>query len=173
MAEQEPVADRFLPPEPRPSAFGARLRWGLTLLALVVLIAVAYQAYAWFAGHAAQRQAAFAAIGEEPDGVAVPPPVEVQATSVDAPGAGPGDAPVAAVNPGAITDPDQRRSVCGYLAAEVERLGYEFKQPLPPPVIDRIATEIAQLHQQASGCAAGAAQSSSPAPTRTERTPTQ
>lgn len=53
-------------------------------------------------------------------------------------------------------DPGQRASVCGYLSAEISRLDYEFQQPLPPPVLDDISTQLTRLRTQARSaeCAA-------------------
>jgi len=137
---------RFSPsrPESRSGAAGATGRWTATLIALAVVLVMAYQTYAWFAGNAARREAM--AIGAAP--VAVPPPVEVEGL------AQPTDAPQAAADLGDIKEPSQRRATCGYLAAELARLNHEFKQTLPPPVIDRIATEIDQRRAQVSryGC---------------------
>ena len=45
-------------------------------------------------------------------------------------------------------EPSQRASLCGYWTAEIERLDFEFKQPLPPPVLDRISTHLAELRGQ-------------------------
>lgn len=45
-------------------------------------------------------------------------------------------------------DPAQREALCRYLAAEVERLDYDFRQPLPPPVLDAISTRLATLRSQ-------------------------
>lgn len=45
---------------------------------------------------------------------------------------------------------------CRYLAAEVERLAFEFRQPLPPPVLDQISTHLTALRSQSerAGCPA-------------------
>ncbi len=45
---------------------------------------------------------------------------------------------------------------CHYLAAEVERLAFEFRQPLPPPVLDQISTHLTALRSQSerAGCPA-------------------
>ena len=157
MNSSAPVPDRFLPPEPQSRRGGAVAPWIMTLIALAVLAVVAYKAYFWFTGDMPQRPAM--AAGEDPNGVAVPPPIEVQglAQSDGTSDTAPDNAPAAVADPGDISDPDRRRAVCGYLAAESERLSHEFKQPLPPPVIDRIATEIGQLSAQTSryGCTPG------------------
>jgi hypothetical protein len=147
MKPDVPVPDRFLPPEPQAGGNSALVRWAITLIALIVLIVVAYKAYFWYAHDVAQREQA--AASGKPLEVAVPPPVEVdgltQPTASATAATTSEKIPTAAVDLGNINDPDQRRSVCGYLAAELERLNYEFKQPLPPPVIDRIATQIEQI----------------------------
>lgn len=73
-------------------------------------------------------------------------------------------------------DPGQRASVCGYLSAEISRLDYEFQQPLPPPVLDDISTQLTQLRAQAKSaeCAAPkpvAAAASAPAAPRRRPAP--
>jgi hypothetical protein len=143
-----PIPDRFLPPQSQSGGIGKIARRAVMPIALVVLVVVGYQAYSWFTGNAMRREAV--AAGKEP--VTVPPPVEVNGL------APPASAPDAMVmDPGNIKDLSARRSLCGYLAAELERLDYEFKQPLPPPVMDRIATQIEQSRAQTSryGCAPG------------------
>lgn len=42
----------------------------------------------------------------------------------------------------------QHASECGFLQAEIERLEFEFRQPLSPPVIDHISTELGVLRQK-------------------------
>lgn len=44
----------------------------------------------------------------------------------------------------------QHAAQCGFLQAEIERLDFEFRQALPPPVLDHISTELGQLRQQAA-----------------------
>lgn len=41
-----------------------------------------------------------------------------------------------------------KTAVCAHLAAEIERLEFEFSQALPPPVIDHISTQLSQLRAQ-------------------------
>ena len=41
-----------------------------------------------------------------------------------------------------------KTAVCAHLAAEIERLEFEFAQALPPPVIDHISTQLGQLRAQ-------------------------
>ena len=43
-----------------------------------------------------------------------------------------------------------RDAECGYLAAENARLGYEFSQPLPPPVLDQIASRVKTLRERSA-----------------------
>ena len=52
-------------------------------------------------------------------------------------------------------DPSLHDATCHYLMAEIERLGYEFQQPLPPPVIDGISTRLSTLRGESTqgGCA--------------------
>jgi hypothetical protein len=45
-------------------------------------------------------------------------------------------------------DPSQLTSMCSYWSAEIERLDFEFQQPLPPPVLDQISTHLANLREQ-------------------------
>ncbi|MBS0300925.1 MAG: hypothetical protein JSR16_01975 [Proteobacteria bacterium] len=45
-------------------------------------------------------------------------------------------------------DPSLHEASCHYLAAEIARLDYEFRQPLPPPVIDLISTRLSTLRNQ-------------------------
>ena len=47
-------------------------------------------------------------------------------------------------------DPSARESECGYLASEIERLRYEFDQPLPPPVLDQIAGRLKSLRDNSA-----------------------
>ncbi len=44
-----------------------------------------------------------------------------------------------------VGDPGEHGAVCGYLQAEIERLDFEFKQPLPPAVLDHISSQLAGL----------------------------
>lgn len=45
-------------------------------------------------------------------------------------------------------DPSLHEASCRYLSAEIARLDYEFRQPLPPPVIDLISTRLSTLRGQ-------------------------
>lgn len=51
-------------------------------------------------------------------------------------------------------NPDARIAICRHLAAEAQRLDFEFQQPLPPSVIDHIATRQGELRaqQESMGC---------------------
>lgn len=51
-----------------------------------------------------------------------------------------------------VGDPSHQTAVCGYLLAEITRLDFEFRQPLPPPVLDHISTLLGTLRAQ-SGAA--------------------
>lgn len=44
--------------------------------------------------------------------------------------------------------PAHRQALCAYLSAEVERLDFEFQQPLPPPVLDDISSRLTSLRDQ-------------------------
>jgi hypothetical protein len=167
MNSEPSIPDRFLPPDASLGNSARLVRWAVTLIALVVLATVSYRGYYWFTGDMARRRTL--AVGQEPGDIAVPPPVEVKDLAQST-------APsIAAVDPGPISNPDQRRAICGYLAAELERLDHEFKQPLQPPVVDWIATEIKQLDAQNNryGCTSSGAQNDSaprvPAHRRTEQ----
>ncbi|CAM5778277.1 hypothetical protein ACFOHU_13305 [Ottowia pentelensis] len=63
--------------------------------------------------------------------------------------------PAAAAIRWAGDDPSLHDATCHYLTAEIERLGYEFQQPLPPPVIDGISTRLSTLRGESAqgGCA--------------------
>ena len=87
-----------------------------------------------------------------PDG-ASGSPLAGQATGADpngVPGSTGDQIPVLVARPAALGagDPAQHSAVCGYLTAEIERLDFEFRQPLPPAVLDRISTQLAALRTQ-------------------------
>ena len=44
--------------------------------------------------------------------------------------------------------PSQQTALCGYLAAEIARLDFEFKQPLPPNVLDHVSSQLSGLRAQ-------------------------
>lgn len=50
--------------------------------------------------------------------------------------------------PGVDNEQAARDAQCGYLAAEIARLGHEFDQPLPPPVLDQIAGQLKALRER-------------------------
>ena len=60
-------------------------------------------------------------------------------------------------------DPSQQTSLCGYWSAEIERLDFEFQQPLPPPVLDQISTHLASLRGQYTQAKCGPAPKSAQA----------
>ena len=60
-------------------------------------------------------------------------------------------------------DPSQQTSLCGYWSAEIERLDFEFQQPLPPPVLDQISTHLASLRGQYTEAKCGPAPKSAQA----------
>lgn len=60
-------------------------------------------------------------------------------------------------------DPSQQASMCGYWSAEIERLDFEFQQPLPPPVLDQISTHLADLRGQFTQAKCGPMPKSAPA----------
>jgi hypothetical protein len=45
-------------------------------------------------------------------------------------------------------DASQQTVICNFLAAEISRLDYEFRQPLPPPVLDDISSRLTWLRTQ-------------------------
>jgi hypothetical protein len=147
-------ADTSQPPAQSSARNGAPARRMGSVIALAVLVVMAGLAYFWYAADVARREALVAA-GSEPVEIVVPPPVEV--AGLAQPGGGPGDVSAALEGEVNLDDSDQRRAWCDHLTAELARLNYEFKQPLPPPVIDRIATEITRLNTQTNrhGCAPG------------------
>ena len=61
-----------------------------------------------------------------------------------------------------------REAQCGYLAAETTRLGHEFDQLLPPPVLDQIAGRLKALRERSAQlkCASDAAPQAASAPAR-------
>ena len=62
-------------------------------------------------------------------------------------------------------DPSAHASMCGYWTAEIERLNFEFQQPLPPPVLDQISTHLGNLRGQFRDARCG------PAPKLAEEAP--
>lgn len=69
--------------------------------------------------------------------------------TADAGGAAAAPAPaVRAVALAGADDPAQRQAGCAYLTAEVERLDFEFQQPLPPPILDDISSRLLALRSQ-------------------------
>ena len=132
-------------------------------IVVAVLLAGGLAFYVWFIGHGAARvQPLTGPVTETGDDAHADNTMITAAQALagaELASSGPASAaPLAAVaNLGDISNADQRRSVCGYLTAELNRLDYEFRQPLPPPVVDRIATEVAQLRGQVNryDCAAG------------------
>ena len=58
--------------------------------------------------------------------------------------------PAAAAITWAGDDPSLHDATCHYLMAEIDRLGYEFQQPLPPPVLDLISTRLSGLRGESA-----------------------
>lgn len=79
---------------------------------------------------------------------ACPPESEPAPPATAAPAATP------ALSDADADSPDARTAICRHLAAEAQRLDFEFQQPLPPPVIDHIATRQGELRaqQESVGC---------------------
>jgi len=105
-----------------------------------------------------------------PEGAQEAPPEAPAVTGMDANGVvGSTGVRVAATSSppvplGGGADPGQLTADCNFLSAEVTRLDYEFQQPLPPPVLDHIATRLVELrkHAAAAQCAVPPARSSAP-----------
>ena len=190
---QDSSFDRpFLPP--KASAGPGLWSWVVSVVALIVLAVVAYQAYLWLAGDVERRRAlaqhaidmpqnaASAALAD--NGGATPPsrlangeppaPAVVGGVnkcltngqviytnaacpegSSPLPGAPAGEPVPVATQPavassGGAADPSQQQADCNFLSAETARLDYEFHQTLPPPVLDRISTQLTDLREQAA-----------------------
>ena len=133
------------------------LYWVISGIATVLLIVGAWRAWQWFEGDVQRRRTVAESVA--PSGVelraradtdgsrelseleqALPAPVEV------------GDlpdtvAPVPLVNMQAL-NAEEQRDACRFLAAEIERLDYEFKQNLPPPVLDHVSTRLGMFRDQ-------------------------
>ncbi|MBQ9577982.1 MAG: hypothetical protein IJR28_00460 [Ottowia sp.] len=133
------------------------LYWVISASAAVLLVVGAWRAWQWFEGDVQRRRSVAETV--LPSGVelharadresaaqlqelaqALPAPVEV------------GDlpdtvAPVPRIDFGAL-DGSDRTSACRFLAAEIERLSYEFGQELPPPVLDHLSTRLGLVRDQ-------------------------
>ena len=86
------------------------------------------------------------------------------------------DAPVAVAAPAVFAaggDPGQSDARCRYLAAEVERLDFEFKQALPPQVLDHISSRLVVLRAQgeAGHCGPLTKPAAKPAPSAPAKRP--
>jgi hypothetical protein len=159
---QDSIPDRFWPPESRVTGVRRATRWVIWLIVVAVLLVAIFAFYAWFIGsgtrHVQPLTGPVSGMGNDASAdstqiAAAQALAGAELAGSDANAA----APLPAVaNLGDITDPDQRLAVCSYLTAEFGRLSYEFHQPLPPPVVDRIATEIAQLRGQVDHYSCGA-----------------
>lgn|GEM_PF-3273779 len=156
-AQDSVPPDRFWPPESRATGGVRRtVRWVMQLGVVVVVLVLFFVLYAWFIGNGTRHEQPLTGPVTETDSNSPADSTQITAAQALAGAelasstASP-TAPLTAVaNLGNINDPDQRRSVCGFLTAEFGRLNYEFHQPLPPPVVDRVATEVAQLREQVS-----------------------
>lgn len=62
-------------------------------------------------------------------------------------GGAPAQAAPATLLAGADT-PAEREALCAYVTAEVQRLDFEFQQPLPPPILDDISSRLLVLRSQ-------------------------
>jgi len=88
-----------------------------------------------------------------PEGAAASP-LQTDAAGADGNGvagsAGDSVPAVLVARPAALSvgDPGEHSAVCSYLAAEIERLDFEFRQPLPPAVLDHISSQLASLRTQ-------------------------
>ncbi len=72
-----------------------------------------------------------------------------------------------------VGDPGAKGAVCGYLQAEIERLDFEFKQTLPPAVLDHISSQLASLRarQGEAKCAPAPQAADKKAPAAPKRPP--
>ncbi len=154
----------YASPEDLHQGSGA-LYWVVSGIAAVLLVVSAWRAWQWFEGDVERRRAVAESVA--PSGVelrpaagrlkeldqALPAPVEVDGAG-DVPSAVP---PVPQVSAETLSG-SQRTATCRFLAAEIERLDYEFKQELPPPVLDHLSSRLAQWRSQyqAGKCAAEA-----------------
>ena len=133
------------------------LYWVISGIAAVLLVVGAWRAWQWFESDVERRRSVAETVA--PSGVelraradresaeqmqeldqALPAPVEV------------GDlpdtiAPVPQIDFGALKS-NERTDACRFLAAEIERLDYEFGQELPPPVLDHLSTRLGMLRDQ-------------------------
>jgi len=189
----------FKAPSPRRAGGRIWLRLLVTLIALAVLAAGAWQAYQWLVSDVERRRAVAEHGGSAPppaadtDAAAAPPPAargastpqlslaatgepvapaviggavnrcvrggqviftaakcpEGSAAAADAAGANASGGLAAQAAIGAAGDEaSQQQAECNFLSAELDRLGYEFRQPLPPPVLDQISTRLTALRAQ-------------------------
>lgn len=129
-------------------------RWAAPVMALAVLVLLSWKGYDWLLAHVGARGA--------PQNVAAGASGTVNhidGNEVTARFAPPARAPSVSREAVFTTDdPGLQRAICAYLSAESARLSYEFEQPLPPPVLDRISTLRAQrrLQAMANQCAPAA-----------------
>ncbi|MBR6975779.1 MAG: hypothetical protein IKH84_02615 [Ottowia sp.] len=133
------------------------LYWVISGVAAVLLVVGAWRAWQWFEGDVQRRRSVAETV--LPTGVelharadreaaaqmqelaqALPAPVEVG----DLPDA---VAPVPQLDMGALSGSD-RTEACRFVAAEIERLSYEFGQELPPPVLDHLSTRLGLMRDQ-------------------------
>ena len=133
------------------------LYWVISGIAAVLLVVGAWRAWQWFEGDVQRRRVVAESVA--PSGVelrahadressglvqeldhALPAPVEVG----DVPDT---VAPVPQLDVGALSGSD-RTEACRFLAAEIERLDYEFGQELPPPVLDHVSTRLGLVRDQ-------------------------
>ena len=131
------------------------LYWVISGIAAVLLVVGAWRAWQWFEGDVQRRRTVAESV--LPTGVelradgdtaaqlqelaqALPAPIEVG----DVPDT---VAPVPQLDMEALSGND-RTEVCRFLAGEIERLAYEFRHELPPPVLDHLSTRLGMLRDQ-------------------------
>lgn len=169
--------DRPLRP-PEPAGVSSLLTWVVALALALALVLGAFQAYRWWldappheAG-AAEAQAPAPAQPTEspqagPEGKGAHScfvngkwmrtegrcPLGSERPAAATPARA--DLPLPAPPPGEV-DSGPRGAWCAYLLAEITRLDFEFKQNLPPPVLDRISTRLHTLRARNAdgGCPA-------------------
>ena len=150
--------DSEMPPMPAELGRGAgALYWVISAVAAMLLVVGAWRAWQWFEGDVQRRRTVAESV--LPSGVelhahadsenaaqlqelaqALPAPVEVG----DLPGT---VAPVPQIDFDALKS-SEHTDACRFLAAEIERLSYEFGQELPPPVLDHLSTRLGAWREQ-------------------------
>ena len=171
---------------------GALTRWIVTVFVVGLLLLGSYKGALWLQAH---RDSVLPALRQPSltQATNTPPPAPAASGLVSAPPARPkasqpgNEPPAPAVlgaapppaEPGSAVEADDattaRDAQCGYLAAETARLGHEFDQPLPPTVLDQIASRLKALRARSARlkCAGEPAAPAASAPTPARARPQQ